>query len=148
MSLFDKINQVTGNLKCLSGFHTDTWEYINATSCQQELNCKRCGHRKRVKHKSFSRWVYEKTKLCVQSRECTRCTHVDFRTHHDFDYKTPIGPMNCRSFKKVCGRCGQEEEENHAIPQHEWSRWQLSHRIGQRYRYCKNCGRREFKDVR
>lgn len=148
MTFLDKLSQAAGHLKCYSGFHTDMWVYISGSSCEQELNCNRCGHQKRIKHKVFSRWTYEKEGLCVQSRECNRCAHTDFRTRHHFDYKAPSGPMNCRSFRKVCGRCGHEEEEYHASPQHEWSRWQLGHRVGQRYRYCKNCGRREFEDLK
>ena len=146
MPFFDKLNKAAGNLKCLSGFHKGKWTYTDATSCHQELNCERCGHKKRIKHEIFSRWEYEKEGRCVQSRSCSRCTHEAFRVKHYFDYKVPIGAMDCRSYKKTCGRCGHEEEEHSITPQHEWSSWRHSRRIGQRYRYCKNCGRREFRD--
>ena len=144
-TLFDKINKAAGNLKCYTGFHKGKWQYLHPNSCEQELDCERCGHKKRIVHEAFTRWIYEKAGLCVQSRDCKRCSHTDFRTRHNFNYKTPIGALDCRAHRQICGRCGHEEDEWHATPQHNWSRWQPTLRQGQRYRFCKDCGRREFR---
>lgn len=149
MSVFDTIFKMAGSIQCAAGFHTDTWEYIQADSCKQELNCARCGFQERVKHKKLSKWVYEKEGLCVQSRKCGHCTQEDFRTKHYFDSKVAISPMNCKHFKKTCGRCNHQEEEHNVMPQHDWSHWiDNPSRSNQVYRYCKQCGKRTYRDFR
>ena len=142
------INDLLGKGKCLIGIHTSEWVYVEDGSCRQTLDCKRCGHKTRVKHPSYTDNGYMEEGECWKHKTCNRCNQ-GFKWHeHDYGPEEYANSFECSVFTKTCKRCGYEYIKTKPYKIHDWGNWQANPHIrNQMFRVCRRCGEKDFNTI-